>query len=128
MKKMIPIICSIIMIFNGVGIVGALPMETLITEDFDKLVDIHVTVEIYAIRSLIEIDYLPEPNFFIKVFINDGEFIGQIWNNSSYLYNCWSITNDVPDNVEFVDIKIQLWDSNNILCDIGNGNNGLIKT
>ena len=123
MKKIISIICSIIIIFNGLGIVYASPMVALMTEDFDKLVDINVTVEIYAIRSLVEIDYLPEPNFFVKVFINEGEFTSQIWNDSSYLYNCWSITNDVPDNEEFVDIKIQLWDSNNILCDIGTGNN-----
>ena len=75
MKKIIPIICSIIIIFNGLGIVDASPIETLITEDFDKLVDINVTVEIYAIRSLVEIDDLPEPNLGIalgKYFTSSG--------------------------------------------------------
>lgn len=125
MKKIISIICLIILICSGLGVVDASSIEKLMIEDFDILVDINVTVDIYAIRSLNEIDDFPEPNFFVKVFINEEEFTSQIWNYSSYLYNCWSITSDVPDNEEIVDIKIQLWDSSddNILCDIGTENN-----
>ena len=62
------------------------------------------------------------PSLYLKVFINDVEFESDIWSNTKYIYDPqWSATLNVPDDQEFVDIKIQLWNSNNgadVLCDI----------
>jgi hypothetical protein len=108
-------------------------LEFLGKEDLDPLVDIEVTVEIQAIRSLQKfeipnpktleaIDWLGDPDFFVKVFINDQEFVSDIWHDTKYIYNPnFSPTLDVPDDEEFVNIKIQLYDWNsfgNRLCDI----------
>jgi hypothetical protein len=103
-----------------------------VEEDLDPLVDVSITFELQAIRSLekmdvknheIEwIDYLGEPDFYVKLFINGREFKSPIWRNTRYVYDPqWSVTCDVPDDVELVTIKIQLWDWNlgkDKLCDI----------
>jgi len=102
-------------------------------EDFDPLVDIAVTVEIKAIRSL-EMPYLgktydkidkhSDPDFYVKVFINGKEFKSPVWRNQKYIYELnWNATLNVPDDVEFVNITIQLWDADagfDKLCDIDN--------
>ena len=102
-------------------------------DDFDPLVDLEVTVEIQAIRSLQKfeypnintleiIDWTSDPDFFIKVLINGQEFESEVWEDTKFIYNPnFSPTLNVPDDYEFVDIKIQLWDwnpSTNKLCDI----------
>jgi hypothetical protein len=107
----------------------SLPSQT----DFDPLTDeIEVTVEIQKIRSLekfdhqipvIEkIDWFSAPDFYVKVFINEVEFTSDVWHNTKYVYDPqWSASLVVPDDEEFVDIKIQLWDWNfgrDRLCDI----------
>jgi len=104
--------------------------------DFDPLVDVEVTVEIQIIRSLennisdksferlkIEIFGFLEsfrnrntgntrnPIFYLKVFINGVEFESDIWADTLYVYEPWSATLNVPDDQEFVDIRIQLWNS-----------------
>ena len=97
-----------------------------INEDFDPLVDIRITFEIIAIRALDQIDTTSDPDFFVKLYINEEEFISPIWNDKKQLYDCWNITSDVPDDIEKVEISIQLWDWNqdsNKICDIYKGNN-----
>ncbi len=113
-------------------------------EDLDPLVDIEVTVEILKIRSFDKLDkqlnILPynlspkpkreyidadsNPDFYLTVLINGEEFISDIWQDTKYIYSPdFSATLNVPDDQEFVDITIQLWDWNedgNVLCDIGN--------
>lgn len=101
--------------------------------DFDPLTDnLEVTVEIQKIRSLEKfdrqihirekIDWFSDPDFYVKVFINDVEFKSDVWRNTKYVYDPqWTATLVVPDDEEFVDIKIQLWDWNiglDRLCDI----------
>jgi hypothetical protein len=112
-------------------------------EDFDPLVDIEVTVEILKIRAFDKVEkqfnilpynlgiinkreYVDEdsdPDFFLKVIINEEEFTSDIWHDTKYIYTPdFSPTKNVPDEEEFVDITIQLWDYNedeNVLCDIG---------
>ena len=103
-------------------------------DDLDPLVDLEVTVEIQAIRSLQKfeypniktleiIDWTSDPDFFVKVYISGQEFESDVWENTKFIYNPnFSPTLNVPDDEEFVDIKIQLWDwnpSRNKLCDIG---------
>lgn len=95
-------------------------------EDLDQLVDLQVTVEINTIRAFDIIDKHSEPDFYVKVFINDNEFKSPVWKNQKYVENpSWSATCDVPDDQENVTIKIQLWDWNlgfNRLCDIASDN------
>ena len=100
--------------------------------DLDPLVDLSVTVEITQIRSLEKadlwfvpidkIDVFSDPDFYVKVFINDEEFTSPTWENMKYVYDPgWSATLNVPDDEEYVNISIQLWDANpgrDRLCDI----------
>jgi hypothetical protein len=101
-------------------------------DDIDPLVDLSITVEIKQIRSLEKtdlgifpidkIDLFNDPDFYVKVIINDEEFTSPVWENMKYVYDPqWSATLDVPDDKEFVNITIQLWDSNpqgDKLCDL----------
>ena len=103
-----------------------------LSEDLDPLVDVEVTVEIQKIRSLERfdivisaydiIDFTSDPDFYVKIFINDVEFVSDVWEDTKYIYDTpFSATFNVPDDQEFVDIKIQLWDENSNgdrLCDI----------
>ena len=90
-------------------------------EDIDPLVDLEVTVTIKEIRTLDTIDLISESDFYVKVFINNVEHKSPIWRNKNYLAPNWSITQDVPDDKENVNILIQLWDMDfgkDHLCDI----------
>jgi len=101
------------------------PIQTPLI-DFDPQVDINVTVDILAIRALDKIDLLTDSDFFVKVFINDAEFTSPTWIDTNYLYNCYTVTADVPDETEFVDVTIQLWENDeekNSLCDISKSPN-----
>ena len=137
MKKLIVkrILLTILIATSLTFTASAIPVRlSTITsfEDFDPLVDLEVTVEIQKIRSLekfeyphpyIEkIDWTSDPDFYLKVFINDEEFESDIWQDTKYIYDPqFSPTFNVPDEEEFVDIKIQLWDMNpslDRLCDI----------
>ena len=105
---------------------------TYVLDDLDPLVDLAVTVEITQIRtlemadlgfrSISKIDRLSDPDFYVKVIINNEEFTSPVWNNTKYVYTPeWSATADVPDDVEWVNITIQLWDdepTGDRLCDI----------
>ena len=98
-----------------------------IAQDFDPLVDIHVKFVINSIRALDKIDILSEADFYVKVEINDNEFISPVWSNKDILNDLnWTIDCDVPDDIENVNITIQLWDQNNFkdrLCDISEKSN-----
>jgi len=95
--------------------------ENSFLSDFDPLVDIAVTVEILEIRSLEKFEYphpriekidlFSDPDFYVKIFINNEKFQSDVWHNTKYIYEPqWSATKDVPDDEEFVNITIQLWD------------------
>jgi hypothetical protein len=93
------------------------------TDDFDPLDEhIVVTVTVTEIRALKTIDLLSDPDFYLKVTINDKEFISDVWENMSYLENLnWSASCEVPKNTELVNITIALWDKGNgvdLLCDL----------
>lgn len=102
-------------------------------QDFDPLVDVEITVDIQTIRAfdkyesqlhrLEYVDLTSDPDFYVKVFVNDQEFTSEIWHDTKYLYDTpFSVTVDVPDDEEMVDVIIQLWDWNengDRLCDIG---------
>jgi hypothetical protein len=86
--------------------------------DFDPLVDISVTVELKMIRYLAvnELQTFPtnkgndSPNFYVRVLINDEEFTSPVWNDMKYITDPhWNATLNVPDDVEFVTVNLQLW-------------------
>ncbi|HVQ01470.1 MAG TPA: hypothetical protein VMT57_08150 [Candidatus Thermoplasmatota archaeon] len=105
-----------------------------ISTDFDPLADISITVTIQKIRALDKLDWqvhkreyidaTSDPDFFVKVIINGNEFTSPVWMNQKYIYDPnWSATLNVPDDVEFVNVTIQLWDANETgtpdkICDI----------
>ncbi len=117
---------------------GAL-MNSESAEDFDPLSNITVTFELLKIRSLEKednhlnveeyIDRFSAPDFYVKVFINGKEFESPVWKNTRYIYDPdWKVTVDVPDDEEWVEIIIQLWDWNLGLdqkCDISGSNEDL---
>lgn len=90
--------------------------------DADPLEDVKVKVSINEIRALDVIDKHSDPDFFVKVIINDVSFKSPIYRNQKHISDVnWSCELDVPDDQEFVNITIQLWDWNlgfNTLCDI----------
>ena len=124
MKKiyLISIVGILLLSLNTMAISSSLNNGTF--TDFDPLVDVSVTVNIKTIRFL-DIDELhlslkkilsgntvenDNPNFYVKVFINDIEFTSTVWSDTKYIYDPqWSATLNVPDDQEFVNIKIQLW-------------------
>jgi hypothetical protein len=101
-------------------------------DDIDPLVDLSVTIEIQSIRTfektdigffpIDKIDLISDPDFYVKVFINDEEFISPTWYDTKYVEDPqWSATLNVPDDDENVNVTIQLWDSNSNsdkLCDL----------
>ena len=98
-------------------------LRPLHSEDFDPLDEhIIVTVTINEIRALKTIDILSNPDFYLKVTINDKQFVSDVWENMRYLENLnWSASCEVPKDTELVNVTIALWDKNNgmdLLCDI----------
>lgn len=97
--------------------------QTQASIDFDPLVDLTVTFEVLKIRSLEKVDnhlnireYIDrysDPDFYLKVWIDNELFESPIWRNTRYVYEPdWIVTVNVPDDEEWVNVKIQLWDWN----------------
>ena len=130
------IISAIIICFLIMSTVTGFKVNTNYHTDFDPLTDVEITVEIKKIRAFDKddpqvrstefIDETSDPDFYVKIIINNQEFTSNIWRDTKYIYQPqFSPTVDVPDNEEYVTIIIQLWDNNDegdILCDIGNEN------
>jgi len=91
--------------------------------DLDPLTDITVTFQLQEIRAYDDIDLFSEADFYVKVTIDEQEFISDIWKNMNYVVNPgWTATANVPDYYEWVYITVELWDWNlglDTLCDIG---------
>jgi hypothetical protein len=105
--------------------------------DYDPLVDkIYVTVTINEIRALDRdlrlIDFLnpwTTPNFYVVVTINGNASTSPVWRHMTYVKNPgWSVTCNVPKNVENVAIKIQLFDKGlfgrHVLCKLSANHHG----
>jgi len=121
-RNCIPLLGLFFIVFAGFTSIG-FSQQMIPNEDFDPLVDVMVTFELLSIRSLQKydnhlhhreyIDRYTAPDFYVKVWINDKVFKSPVWRNTRYIDNPeWKVTCDVPDDVELVDIKIQLWDWN----------------
>jgi len=109
--------------------------------DLDPFGNITVSVNIKTIRSLekndlqipsiTKINWLGKPNFYVKVFINGVESTSQVWKRMKYVYTPdWSATLDVPDNQEWVSVRIELWDQSlagDKQCDLSGLNEEPIK-
>ncbi len=133
MKKIYIVSFIVALFFSGMvssafeisEITGKIHDRTIILDDLDPLVDLNITIDILAIRALDEIDSLL-PNFYLKIFFNEDEFASPVWENNSYLYDCWSVSKDVDDNVEMVNISIELWNKGSTcdqICDISKQKN-----
>ncbi len=105
-----------------------IPMRSY-NQDFDPLNEkIIVTVTIHEIRALKIIDLLSNPDFFVKVTINNREFISDSWQDMKYVDHAnWSASFEVPKDNEFVYITLELWDKNTLIdriCDISPDDEG----
>ena len=148
MKKYYVILIAGILLLTSNATINLSMANEQTETDFDPLVDVEVTFEVQAIRFLEEdvqavsidrtvsfgiLDDLikktmtrnDNPNIYLKVFINDVEFESDVWSDSKYVYDPqWTATLDVPDEEEFVNVKIQLWHSmggdpaDDRICDI----------
>lgn len=121
MKKSITVICTLVFLFN-VFSVGA----SIHKNESQNLNDIEITIDFLAVRALDEIDDSSEPDFFVKLFIDNEEFNSPVYEDAWYLYNFWSVTKNVSDADEIIDINIQLWDRDpdkNKICDINKEKN-----
>ncbi|UCF12704.1 MAG: hypothetical protein JSW06_00200, partial [Thermoplasmatales archaeon] len=137
------ILVSFFIASSAAGIELKSEKQTSNLTDFDPLVDVEVTVEIQQIRAFDKsdeqlsiipfypifvkreyIDKESDPDFYVKVLINNEESTSDTWHDTKYIYDPqFSAILDVPDDEEFVTVKIQLWDWNDngdVLCDIGN--------
>jgi hypothetical protein len=83
-----------------------------------------IKLDILSIRALDVIDKNSDPDFFIKIYINNFEYVSDIWYDIKYIYDSnYSINIDIPDDEFFLNITIQLWDyfdedNEHRLCDI----------
>ncbi len=141
-KNSIKVICTLVILIFFVIPTSAMiqqkkqmPVQMSLLDDFDPLVDnITVTVTIKEIRALKTIDLLSDPDFYVKVKINDAEFISDVWENMKYVEDPdFSVASQVPKDDEFVNVSIELWDKNNnidLLCDISadDGNFTQVRT
>jgi hypothetical protein len=134
MKKnsILVLIISICMISLSIYSVAGMQKEKKIFSN--SISDIELTIDIQKIRSLEKddpqvraeeiIDEYSDPDFYIKIYVNDNEFTSDIWHNTKYIYNPnFSPKIAIADPEEYVNIKIQLWDyadeqDNDRLCDI----------
>ena len=81
-------------------------------QDIDPTVDLMISVKIKEIRAFDKIDKFSDPDFYVKVFINEVETTSKIWRNQNHVTEEWSTPFiDVPDEQEWVNVTIQLWDS-----------------
>ncbi len=101
------------------------PVSSLLStvKDFDPLDEyINVTVTVTEIRALKTIDVITNPDFYVKITINDQVFTSNVWKNTKYLEDLnWSASCEVPKNEELVNITIALYDKGigvDVLCDI----------
>jgi len=95
---------------------------TNINEDLDPYTDITIQIDIKEIRAYDELDKLSDPDFYMKIYVNDELYESQVWQNKKYVKNPnFIINHDVPDDEPLVNIKIQLFDKDlgiDKLCDL----------
>ena len=99
--------------------------------DYDPLEDVEITINIKEIRAFDKIGVLGKPSFYVKIFVNGDEYTSEIWQRENHIKPDWKLTCDVPDDEEWVDIKIQLWDSDlgkDRLCDLSTNFYGNLTT
>jgi len=133
MKKIFLIIC--IGLILNIIIVNASPKQFVDYQDkngvetpvdFDPLLDINITFDVLAIRALDKIDKYSQADFYLKLTINNQEYVSEVCNNTDYLYDYWSVSKNIPDDIELVNISLQLLDYNDdgpVLCDINKQKN-----
>ncbi len=83
--------------------------------------DAEITITIKEIRAFDTIDSAGKPSFYVKIFVNGMKYTSEVWRQQDHIKPNWQLTCAVPDNQEWVDIRIQLWDRNpgrDTLCDL----------
>ena len=94
--------------------------------DYDPTIDLTLTINIHSIRALRVIESISTPSFYVIVTINEQEHCSPTWENTEYVYDQWNLTVNIPDQENFVDITLALFDDNtneDSLCDISSHQN-----
>jgi hypothetical protein len=94
-------------------------------DDYGPGIDIKLNITIKKIRALDRIDLFSEPDFYVKLFVNNQVFTSKTWYNQKVVNEDWSTIVDVPDEDEKVIIIIQLWDKGSYkdrMCDLSENN------
>jgi hypothetical protein len=94
--------------------------------DYDPLVDVYLNFNLLGILALDSIDDSSDPDFYVRVVIEDEEFISPTFYDCKFVYNCWSFTKDIDDYIDILNISIELFDkelSGDRLCDISQNKN-----
>jgi len=81
-------------------------------DDYDPLIDNEITITIEKIRAFEKFDKIKDPDFYIKIIIDETEYKSPIWKNQKYVKPNWIVNHDIQENQEYVNIIIQLWESN----------------
>ena len=109
---------------------------TSIASQQDDMISVTVTIE--TIRSLEKedlqvhfkkiIDKKTDPDFYMKIWIDNELFISDIYWNTKYLYNIdWQVSKEVSPDATEIPIRLQLWDAadeditEDRLCDLNQG-------
>lgn len=90
-------------------------------EDIDPLIDLNITITIKEIRAFDKIDFIGKPDLYVKLIVNNQTVKSPTWRNKRFINESWSQTFDVPDDMENVSIKIQLWEDDlfkDKICDL----------
>jgi len=134
-KTLLVLVLMLFLFVSSFSTVLSNKLSSFNDDDIDPLVDLSVTVDVLKIRSLEHddpqlntkeiIDEESYPDFYIKIIVDEEEFTSKIFWNERYLYKSpFSVTSNVDDYKETVDITIQLWDAadegydSDRLCDI----------
>ena len=103
--------------------------QSITDKDYDPNTDLKLTVTITQIRALDNFEKIGDPDFYVKIYINDQEYTSPVFQNQKYLYGdpyLYQVTSNIPDYLENITVQIQLWDKQpglDRLCDISDNLN-----
>ena len=94
--------------------------------DIDPTIDIELIFTVQKIRAFDQLDKYSDPDFYVKLIIDEQEYMSPVWENQKVVKQEWQQNINIPDNQENVYILLQLWEKDpgkDTLCDIAKNDN-----